>query len=275
MAAPASGEGTPAVPSAFGSGSTLPPAPRPQPLESAVQSLAASGGGLRERFGRIFGGGPPKNQIARCFECSAEHEVSGAAHSTICRDCGAYIDLQDYKITGSFSRNIATRGHVHVARSGVLSSSKIICSEAVIYGKLRGNLVCSGKVQMRTRGRLPGSLEAITLQVDKGSDVEFGLPVKVTNLEIAGRMAAQIISNGHVNVHKHGFLCGQVRAKGFTVEQGGCFDGELTIGPGETFSATSDTESGVGEKAGLPVKETVQQSWSDAPTLLPPDPLAS
>ncbi len=240
---------------------------RPQSPESAAQSPDA-GGSLRERLGRMLGS-PPKNQFARCFECNGVHEVSGSARSTICRDCGAYIDLQDYKITGSFSRNIATRGTVVVSRNGVLSSSKIICANALIYGKLRGNLLCTGKVTLRVRGRLPGSLEAAYLVIEKGSDIEFGLPIKVTGLDVAGRMSAQIISDGHVNVHRSGHLSGPVRAKGFTVEKGGVFEGELTISPGETFVSALAKEH-----KESPAIEPTRRAWAESAELIEPDPLA-
>ncbi len=240
---------------------------RPQSSESAAQSPDA-GGGLRERLGRIFGSAP-KNQFARCFECNGVHEVSGSARSTICRDCGAYIDLQDYKITGSFSRNIATRGTVFVSRNGVLSSSKIICANALIHGKLRGNLLCTGKVSLRGRGRLPGSLEAAFLVIEKGSDIEFGLPIKVTGLDVAGRVSGQIISDGHVNVHRTGYLSGPVRAKGFTVEKGGVFEGELTISPGETFVSALAKE----QKESKAIEPT-RRAWAESPELIEPDPLA-
>ena len=240
---------------------------RPQSADSAAQT-PVQGGGLRDRLGRMFGSAP-KSQFARCFECNGVHEVSGTARSTICRDCGAYIDLQDYKITGSFSRNIATRGTVLVSRSGVLSSSKIICANAVIHGKLRGNLLCTGKVSLRSRGRLPGSLEAAFLVIEKGSDIEFGLPIKVTGLDVAGRVSGQIISDGHVNVHRTGHLSGPVRAKGFTVEKGGVFEGELTISPGETFVSALAKE----QKESTAIEPT-RRAWAESPELIEPDPLA-
>jgi len=58
-----------------------------------------------------------------CFECRAEQEISSSASSTICPACSTNIDLRDYKITTSFSRNIRTHGTIYVSASGDLSSS--------------------------------------------------------------------------------------------------------------------------------------------------------
>ncbi len=207
---------------AFGGGRkpTAPPAPKP--------GEAASG-----LLGKIEGlfGGKPKVQVAHCFECTGWHEVSGTAHSTTCKSCGAYVDLQDYKVTGSFSRNIKTRGTVYVSAKGDLSSSKIICSQATIHGKMRGNLTCSGRVIIRVQGKLFGSIEAGELIVEKGSEVSFTRPVHAATAEVHGRMTALIVANGQVTISKSGLLDGAVSAHGFSVEKGGCFQGELTITP--------------------------------------------
>ena len=200
-----------------------PPAPPPVKTEE-------SGAGL---FGKIEGifASKPKVQVAHCFECSGWHEVSSAASSSTCKACGAYIDLQDYKVTGSFSRNIKTRGSVHLSAKGDLSSSKIICSEATIHGKMRGNLTCPGKVTIRVQGKLFGSVEAGELIVEKGSEVVFTRPIHTGTAEIHGRMSGQVVANGHVTIYKSGLLDGAVSASGFSVEKGGCFQGELTISP--------------------------------------------
>ena len=44
-------------------------------------------------------------------------------------------------------------------------------------------------------------------------------------------MSGQIISDSHVTIFKTGSLDGAVDATGFSVEKGGCFQGELTIRP--------------------------------------------
>ena len=201
-------------------GQPIPPPPKPD--ESAA--------GLRGKIEGIFAV-KPKLQVARCFECSGWHEVSTTAHSSTCKACGAYIDLQDYKVTGSFSRNIKTRGDVYLSAKGDLSSSKIVCSQATIHGKMRGNLTCAGKVTIRVQGKLFGSMEVGELIVEKGSDVVFTRPVHAVTAEIYGRMSGEVMADSHVTIFKGGLLDGAVSASGFSVEKGGCFQGELTISP--------------------------------------------
>lgn len=210
--------------------SSLPPAP-------------VAAGGFREKFSGLLGS-KPKTRTAHCFECTSWHEISTSAQSTTCKACGAYIDLQDYKINGGFSRNIKTRGTLYLGSKGDLSSSKILCEQATIHGKMRGNLTCAGKVTVRVQGRLYGSLEAGQLIVEKGSEVIFSRPVHASGVEVHGAMTGQIVSDSHVTIFKSGSLDGAVDATGFTVERGGCFQGELTIRPrGTTETATEGDDA--------------------------------
>ncbi len=212
------------------------PAARPgRPLEEISSS------GLRQKFEGLFG--KPRTRMADCFECSSCQEVSGTAQSSTCRACGAYIDLQDYKINGSFSRNIQTRGSVYLGAKGDLSSSKIVCSEALIHGKMRGNMQCRGKATIKLQGRFAGSLEAGSLTIEKGSEVVFSRPIKAAAVVIAGKMSGQIISSRQVVIHHTGALEGGVIATGFNVERGGSFQGELTIRPPGTLTDEDEVES--------------------------------
>ena len=218
------------------SGRKAQPAPPPPKIDE-------SAAGLRGKIEGILAG-KPKVRVAHCFECSGWHEVSTTAHSSTCKACGAYIDLQDYKVTGSFSRNIKTRGSVFLSAKGDLSSSKIICSHATIHGKMRGNLTCAGKVAIRVQGKLFGSVEAGELIVERGSDVVFTRTVRAATAEIHGRMSGDVVADGHVTIFKSGLLDGAVSASGFSVERGGCFQGELTISPRRPAPVTDAVEKG-------------------------------
>lgn len=241
--------GSPSVPRE--SGARAVDAPKPE----AAGAGAGAGSGLFSKFESLFG--KPRVRVAQCFECTSSQEVTGTAQSSTCRACGAYIDLQDYKITGSFSRNIQTRGSVYLGSKGDLSSSKIICTDAVIHGKMRGNMQCFGKVVIKFQGRLPGSLEAGALLIEKGCDIVFSRPVKAEVVTIAGKMSGQILSDSHVTIHKSGSLDGAVVATGFNVERGGCFQGELTISPRGTQPAdlarADSPERLVGARPATPV----------------------
>ncbi len=182
---------------------------------------------LRLKFGQYFRG--PNSLVVRCFDCNGEQEAGAAAQSATCKHCGAYIDLQNYKISGSFSRDIKTAGSLLVLARADLASSKVMCGSATIYGKVRANLYCSGDVTIRYDGKLYGEIEGRHLHVEKGAAVECVRPLRVTSAEIEGRIEANIFCEGPLIVRRTGHLIGKLTAKGFDVEKGGRFDGDLTI----------------------------------------------
>lgn len=171
-----------------------------------------------------------RNRVVSCFECKRKHEVSDQATSTNCPGCSAHIDLRDYKIITSFSRTIRTRGDVHLTNKGDLSSTSVICRSAVIEGKLRGNLQCEDSMTIQMVGKIPGRIAAQNIVLERKSDIQCFRRVTVTNIDIRGRMSAEIVATGSVTIHKTGSLEGNVTAKSLAIEKGGMFSGQLVIG---------------------------------------------
>lgn len=189
---------------------------------------AAPPAGLRKMEGLWNRG--QRMRLVACFECKRRHEVSEAATSTNCPGCSAHIDLRDYKITTSFSRSIRTRGDVHITNKGDLNSTSVVCRTALIEGRLRGNLECEESATVNFSGKIPGRLIAKYVSIERKADVQCFRRVRVGNIDIKGRLVAEIIATGTVNIHKTGVLDGNVTAKSISIDQGGLFSGQLAIG---------------------------------------------
>lgn len=170
-----------------------------------------------------------------CFSCQHKQTVSGAAQSSLCPQCGSYIDLKDFKIDGPFGRSIQTQGDVIVSPKGDCTSARIACNTARIEGKLRGVLYATNEARFRTKEKIIGAVETRKLVVEKKCDCEFARTIKVQTAEISGRISARIVCAGQVKINKGGVLEGTLYAKSIVVEKGGIFSGELCIGqhPGE------------------------------------------
>jgi cytoskeletal protein CcmA (bactofilin family) len=139
--------------------------------------------------------------------------------------------MQDYRITSNYSRSIRTRGRLIITNKGDLNSNRVICNYAEIQGgTMRGNLICSGEVHIRLKGKLSGSIEAKSVHIDKKCEAEFVRPIRAELVDIEGIISARIISTGKVVIQKTGRLTGAVFGRGFSVEKGGEFFGELSIG---------------------------------------------
>ncbi|MDQ2918935.1 MAG: polymer-forming cytoskeletal protein [Verrucomicrobiota bacterium] len=173
---------------------------------------------------------PQRSSIVECFECKAKQEVTSAATSTTCPKCSAHLDLRDYKITTSFSRAIRTHGEVHVTAKGDLSSSNVVCSSALIEGKLRGDLHCAGTVTINYSGKIPGRISGGHVLIERKSEVQFFRRVRTKSIEIRGQMTGEVIAEGVVVIHRNASLDGNVTAKSISVEKGATFSGQLVIG---------------------------------------------
>jgi cytoskeletal protein CcmA (bactofilin family)/predicted RNA-binding Zn-ribbon protein involved in translation (DUF1610 family) len=172
-----------------------------------------------------------------CLSCGHPQQVSSAAQSSLCPGCGSYIDLRPFRITGPYGRSIQTQGEVVITSKGDVSSARVVCRDALVEGQVRGTLMSTGVVRVKTRGKILGTIAARSLVIDKRCDVEFVRPVKVHSIEINGRVTARILCESQVTINKGGILAGTVYAKAINVEKGGVFSGELFIGQQELEKA--------------------------------------
>jgi cytoskeletal protein CcmA (bactofilin family)/predicted RNA-binding Zn-ribbon protein involved in translation (DUF1610 family) len=211
------------------------------------------GPSIFDKLSKIVSG--EKIRKVKCFSCGHTQEVSSSAQSSLCPSCGSYIDLRDLKISGPFGRSVQTQGEVHVTSKGELTSSKVACGSAILEGKLRGALVCTGMVKVRTQGKILGGIEAYELFFDKKCDAEFVRPLKAHSVEINGKVSARITCETAVTINKGGYLEGIVYARSISVEKGGVFSGELFIGQtdasGETAPGTASRQQALFGDEGL------------------------
>jgi cytoskeletal protein CcmA (bactofilin family) len=114
-------------------------------------------------------------------------------------------------------------------------------------------------------GKIPGRIGAQHMVVERKSDIQCFRRVKVTNIDIKGRMSGEILASGAVTIHKGGALDGNVTAKSIAIEKGGMFSGQLVIGQAnltqgdllaEAKAAEKKAESGVPLSAAQPLPAT-------------------
>lgn len=189
-----------------------------------------------------------------CFSCNHKQTVTSAAQSTLCPQCGSYIDLRDFKIAGPFGRTIQTQGEVLILAKGDVSSARIACNSAYLEGKLRGTLIATHEVHVKTKEKILGAIETKKLIVEKRCDAEFLRPIKAQTAEINGRLSARLYCEGAVHVNKGGTLEGTLYAKSITVEKGGIFSGELFIGQPDPLQPVPAEQQNLFGDEGLQLK---------------------
>ena len=180
------------------------------------------------------GKAPPKAVIEqrhiRCFQCGTELEAPKAAASTMCKRCSAYIDLSDYRITQTLSKNFCTHGWVVVEEKGYLLNTDMVAADAVIKGRVIGKLDAKHTLEIHSGANIKGSITAGCLVIPEGHHFRWSEPLHLGGAEIAGELAADVVSTGTVTLKANSRFFGNIETLNLVVESGAAFVGNAKIG---------------------------------------------
>ncbi len=166
----------------------------------------------------------------RCFQCGTELEAPRAAASTMCKRCSGYVDLSDYRITQTMSKNYRTHGWVVVEEKGFLLNTDTLAGEAVIKGRVIGKLVAQGNLEIHSTANIKGHFTAGRIIIPGGHHFRWPEPLRAGGFELAGELAANLVSSGTVLLKSTARLFGDVEAANLVVESGAVFVGSAKIG---------------------------------------------
>jgi cytoskeletal protein CcmA (bactofilin family) len=167
----------------------------------------------------------------RCFQCGTELEAPKAAASTMCKRCSGYVDLSDYRITQTVSKNFRTHGWLVIEEKGYLLNTESMAGEAVVKGRVIGKLATQGAMEIYSTASIKGQFSAGRLVIPAANHFRWPEPVRTGGAEIAGELAADLISAGTVVVRATGRLFGNIEAANVVVESGAVLVGSVKINP--------------------------------------------
>ncbi len=104
-----------------------------------------------------------------CFKCEKEIFADVKAFAVICKYCSRRNDLSDYTIKSRLGTNLETHGTLHLKKNGKIEISNIQVGDAIIQGKVKGNLRAVGTVEIMKRGEIYGKITCRKLIVNKGA----------------------------------------------------------------------------------------------------------
>ena len=168
----------------------------------------------------------------RCFQCGAELEVPEAAASSMCRRCGSHVDLSDYRLTQTVSKNFRTHGLLVVEEKGYALNSDAQVGDAIIKGRFIGKLVVEGKLEIHSSANLRGSFTARQLVIPAGHHFHWPDPVRVEGADISGELTAGLEAGGTVWLRRTARFFGAVGARNLVIEAGAVFVGTARVGAG-------------------------------------------
>lgn len=169
-------------------------------------------------------------QVA-CFQCGTLLEVSPSAQSTMCKRCSGHVDLRDYNINHTESKNFRTRGKLVLQESGCLLNTDSIFQEAVIKGKVIGRIEAVGDLEIHRQAEIRGSFKAGTLIIAPETVLRWPEPLQLANAEVAGELQANVTAAGTVLLRSGSRFFGSLQAAHLRVQPGAVVVGQLRVGP--------------------------------------------
>jgi cytoskeletal protein CcmA (bactofilin family)/predicted RNA-binding Zn-ribbon protein involved in translation (DUF1610 family) len=166
-----------------------------------------------------------------CFDCQHVHRVSGMSTSSLCPNCGSYIDLRDVVIKDRTTQKIRTRGDVVVEKKGALLGTSITCGNLTVEGQVAGSIYASGTVTFRASGKVLGEVRCQHLLVEKKCEVQFLQPIHAETLEIYGDVSGRFTLTGRAFLNRRGTINGSLQAQSMLMESGAKLNGGIHILP--------------------------------------------
>ncbi len=177
---------------------------------------------------------PTRYEIV-CYSCGFQFVMRGKAESTQCPKCGARLGLNDETVTGVFTGELITAGKVVVKQGAILEAGKIVANDIVLEGSVKKTTIKAFKTLTLTKtATIPETaFEARNLHVTEGASFRFEQPRKFTDVEIAGKLEADIEAAGMVTLHPTGHLRGRLKTAHLIMEDGAGLNADVTLVPEE------------------------------------------
>jgi len=168
----------------------------------------------------------------QCFQCGTELDVPLAAESTMCKRCSSHVDLTDYRITTTVSKNFRTHGRLVLEEKGYILNTDSHVGEAVLKGRFIGKIVTAGALEIHSSASIKGSFKAGCLVVPPGHHFRWPTPLEVGSADIGGELVANLQSKGTVRLKSTARFFGEVEAADLLVEAGAVVVGTARVGRG-------------------------------------------
>lgn len=103
-----------------------------------------------------------------CFKCGKEIYIDKHAQAVTCKYCYHGNDLTNYKIKSLLGKKLETHGTLYLKKKGTIEISNVLVGNAVIKGRVKGDLKALDTVEIYKRGEIYGKITCRKLIVYKG-----------------------------------------------------------------------------------------------------------
>lgn len=116
-----------------------------------------------------------------CFKCKREIFTDEKAQAVTCQHCYNRNDLSNHKVKTLLGKNLETYGTLHLKKKGIIEISNIRVGNAVVQGRIKGDVNAMDTVEILKHGEIYGRITCRKLIVKKGGT--FSGMVEMLNAE--------------------------------------------------------------------------------------------
>lgn len=164
-----------------------------------------------------------------CFQCGTDLEVAEAAESTMCKRCSSHVDLRDYSITRTVSKNFRTYGRLVVEEKGYVLNTDSLVGDAVIKGRVIGKISARRTLEIHSGAHIKGSFTTECLVIPPRQKFYWPQLLKVGGANIGGEIVASLCSTGTIHLQSGARFFGDIETKNLVVDIGAVLVGQVTV----------------------------------------------
>jgi cytoskeletal protein CcmA (bactofilin family) len=140
------------------------------------------------------------------------------------------VDLRDYAITQTVSKNFRTYGRLVVEEKGYVLNTDSLVGEAIVKGRLIGKLIATRLLEVHSSARIKGSFTTGRLVIPAGNYFRWPELLHIGGADIGGELVANVESKGTVTLRSTARFFGNIDAANLIVEDGAILVGDAKIG---------------------------------------------
>jgi len=181
----------------------------------------------------------------------------------MCKRCSSHVDLRDYQITATVSKNYRTHGRLVLEEKGYMMNTDSLVGDAVLKGRVIGKIAARRTLEIFSTAIIKGTFTAGRLIIPPGNHFKWPEPLRIDGAEISGELVANIQAVGTVVLKSTARLFGDIAAGHLVVESGAVFVGQAKIG-GAPRSVAETQVPAKPEKPAAPEKKVVRRKPATA-----------
>jgi cytoskeletal protein CcmA (bactofilin family) len=181
-------------------------------------------------FGKAAPGPAKETRRVSCFNCQTELDVPLAAQSTMCKRCSSHVDLKDYEVRNTVSKNFKTKGRFVIEQGGCLLNTDCTATTIILRGKVIGKLVAEQTLEIYDGSEIKGQFQAGHLVIPAGNHFRWNETIRVKSARIEGELVGNIVAEGTVQIGGSARVFGDLAVGGVIIEPGAVLVGQMQIG---------------------------------------------